>query len=161
MPSRWTRLRAHLDSVARLFGGYTAYTLSREEYIGSVYLPGGARDAYTFLTKNGYEPQYLSAAKRHPETGALHELSMRNVPERHPPATVTDDWMADIAFHYNPSECQYHVHVFEHDGIVEYFSHYELRPDVFGPSFSVGRLREHYRPEYGETYLRGVSDLGL
>ena len=157
MVSLWTDIRAAADPFARRLGGYTAYRLSTMEYVGRVRYPLGVHDARDHLESKGYEPQALSAAKRHPNTGALHDLSYRRVPEEHPDGADG----ATIADAYDPDECQLHVHVFETAGWLEWFSHYELRPDVFRPSFSYDRLAEHFRPTPGETYLRGVTDLSF
>jgi len=56
---------------------------------------------------------------------------------------------------------QFHVHLWHRDGRVEVFSHYELRPDVFRPTFDLERLREHYRPAWGKTYHPGVGEFDL
>lgn len=145
MVSAWTRLRAALDPLARRYNLYTAYTIGNSEFVGT--MDGTVADAREQLRANGYTPQYLSAAKRLPGTGQLHDLSYRHVPETHPSAW-TDDRFA-------PSECQYHVHAFATDDAVRLFSHYEVRPDTWRPL----ALRTHYRPAYGQTYLRGVTNL--
>lgn len=145
MPSAWTRLRAAADPLARRLNAYTAYSLTPDEYVGRI-----DGDVRAFLRSHGYEPQYLSAAKRHPETNALHDLSYRRVPTAHPAGVTTA-----LTRNWRPAQCQYHVHVFGH----ECFSHYELRPDFWPPN--PRRLREHYRPTAGSTYLRGVTDLDL
>lgn len=146
MPSAWTRLRAALDPLARRVNLYTAYDIGHDEYVGAFDAEMGLADVRHSLRQNAYEPQYLSAAKRLPGTGQLHDLSYRRVPTTHPEA-----WSVD---RYAPSDCQYHVHVFESaDGGPLAFSHYEVRP--------FADPREHFRPTYGSTYLRGVSDLDL
>lgn len=147
MPSAWTLLRAALDPLARAYGYYMAYTIGHDEYVGALGDGYTLRDARKYLRQNDYEPQYLSAAKRLPVTGELHDLSYRRVPTAHP-----DEW-SDPRF--APEECQYHVHVWQSDGGPLFFSHYETRPD------RVGTAVEHYRPTPGRTYLRGVTDLEL
>lgn len=161
MASGWTLLRAAVDPIARRYNLYTAYRVGWEERIGDV--DGmGADAARWYLQDRGYEPQYLSAAKAWPDAGRpwgdgdLHDLSYRRVPDRHPPRAYgkpLEEW--------RPADCQYHVHVFVRDGGAVFFSHYELRPDFFSPAFSPARLRAHYRPAYGQSYLRGVTDLEL
>lgn len=161
MPSAWTQLRAALDPIARRYNLYTAYRVEWPEHVGTV----DGMDVETarwFLDDVGYVPQFLSAAKAWPESEQpwsnddLHDLSYRRVPERHPSEAY------DTELEYWPSGlCQYHVHVFVRDGVAYFFSHYELRPDFLRPYPSIPRLREHYRPTYGETYLRGVTDLEL
>lgn len=146
MPSVWTRLRGALDPLARVYGQYTAYRLHINEHVGHV--DGmSVPDARDYLKAKGYTPQYLSAAKRHPETGQLHDLSYRRVPDAHP----IEAEGTPIA-KKSPRLCQYHVHAFRVGGGVDWFSHYEYRPLM---------LMKHYRPEYGATYLRGVSDLDI
>lgn len=136
-----------VDSTLRKFGLYAAYRLDSNEYITTTETP-------LSLDEIGYEPNYLSALKYHPETRDSDNGSYRKVPDSHPyiDARITEDW--------DPVQCQYHVHVFETDepDVVEVYSHYEVRPDIFSPQIDIGRLREHYRPERGETYLEGVVD---
>jgi len=153
MPTPWTELRALADPIARQFGYYTAYPLHVDEYLGTFDLS----DVIAFLRNNGYSPQRLSAAKRHPETNQLHDASFRRVPSEHP-AGARGTRIADL---FEPEQCQYHVHAFERENGVEFFSHYEARPDFFQPNVSLTRLRTHYRPDWGETYLIGVTDLEL
>lgn len=147
----WTRFRAAINPfLRRAFGLYSAYPLSPAEYVGTADL--STDDARHYLRQNAYEPQYLSAAKRHPATNQLHDLSYRRVPGTHPPQWTADDW--------SPAECQYHVHVFAVDDRAEFFSHYETRPDIFAPRVDIERLRTHYRPT-NKTYRRGVTDLDV
>lgn len=146
--SVFAQFLAALDPVARRFGVYTAYRLSAKEYLGAVLFPLELRDARDYLRANDYEPHALAATKRHPETGQLHDLSYRRVPTEHPDA-VENSAIAD----YDPQDCQYHVHCWVTKRGVEFFSHYELRP-LKAPF-------EHYRPRYGSTYHRGVTDLDI
>lgn len=150
MPSLWTRVRGALDPLARLVGLYTAYKVSDAEYIGSTNRFNGLHGArlYLEIRENEYEPQYLSAAKRHPGTNQLHDLSYRRIPSKHPPEAID----TEIGNRYRPGQCQFHVHVFAVGDRLQWFSHYETRP-------SAGL--EHYRPSIGETYLRGVTDLDI
>lgn len=163
MPSPWTELRAAADPITRQFGFYTAYRLARGEYIGErEYTPsvlGSLTQMRAYLRDRGYEPNYLSAAKRHPtERDRYHDLSYRRVPDLHP-GEIDGTTLAAI---FNPSECQYHVHAFKfRGGRIELYSHYEARPDILEPSFRIRRLRTHYRPTVGDTYFRGVTDLNL
>lgn len=156
MPSDWTKLRAWFDPIARRFNYYTAYELPADEHVRTVDFSGGVDGFREHLRGMGYEPQYLSAAKRHPETGELHDLSYRSVPQSHPEAAQGKE----IYDHFNPGQCQYHVHAWEIEGSVWIGSHYETRPDFFGPSVSLRRQLTHYRPG-PETYLIGVTDLNL
>lgn len=157
MPSPWTRLRAAVDPVVRRFGLYTAYRLHGSEHIGATH-DLTIDDARHYLRQNRYEPQYLSAAKRHPTTGAPHDLSYRRVPGKHPALVVNER----LARKFKPNECQYHVHAFRWDtGRIDWYSHYELRPSPFKPHFDISRALKHYRPKYGMTYFRGMTDLDL
>lgn len=158
MVSAWTRLRAAVDPIARQYNAYTAYTISQAEHVGTYHGPLG--EFRRILQHEGYEPQYLSAAKRHPGTNQLHDLSYRKVPDRHPADTITGNWMADIAFDWQPEACQYHVHAFAvEEDVISVYSHYELKPDLWPPNPT--RWRIHYTPTPGETYLRRVTDLEL
>lgn len=165
-PSVWTRIRAALDPIARRYNLYTAYRVSQDEFVGT--WTGTVDEFRERLGDAGYVPQYLSAAKSHPESERpwdadedLHDLSYRHVPDRHPGAVENTGLEA-----WRPVDCQYHVHLIRGD----VFSHYELRPDFFRPTpLAVERLAEHYRPTYDGggrpratwTYLRGVTDLEL
>jgi len=142
MPSLYTRLRAAADPLARSLGHYSAYTL-RGERIG---VTGHTRRAAeAALRERGYEPSPLGleAAKQHPDDGRLHVLALRRVDPDHP-------------------RRQYHVHGFTHPDGIELHSHYELRADpwpVGGGSWGDvrGRLRDHYRAEWGATWGDGVT----
>lgn len=155
MPTPWTELRALANPIARLFGYYTAYPLDPNEYLGTADLT--LDSALSILWRYGYQPQWLSAAKRHPETNRLHDASYRRVPNEHPKAAAGRRLVTD----FEPKQCQFHVHLFELEDGVEFYSHYEARPDFVRPDISLGRLRTHYRPQWGETYLQGVTDLEL
>lgn len=169
-PSAWTQLRARVDPFTRrTLGLYSAYELTPEEYVTTV---GNDNNALSKLCRDiGYEPQVLSAAKRHPGSGRLHVMSLRRRPSTHPPAALgsgLDD--------YDPRECQLHLHAFNTDvsGFVDVFTHYELAPDLrrLGNETwggALARWREHYRPQYDfdhvdfgvVTYLRGIQDPAL
>ena len=160
-------LRARFDSTARRLTGdrlYLAYTL-RGERVGTAPDFLSVHDVRECLQSRGYErspsvgPVPLEAAKRHPETGATHDLALRKVggegDDRHAAAIKADD----------PSHTQFHVHGFERNGSVELHSHFEWRPDARvldgeRPADAYNRLRSHYRPgSYGGgAYLRGVHD---
>ena len=145
-------LLVRLDPIAREFGFYTSYELSEHEFMGEVKTIDD--DNYNYLkyhlpTNAGYEkpPKAigvpLEAAKIHPTWGEVHDYSLRKVDQESP------RW-------------QYHVHVWEREKWSEIFSHYELRPDfrrINGESWNkmYDRLREHYRPDWGETYIRGKA----
>lgn len=155
MPSRWTRFRALLDPLARLFGYYTAYSLSSPEYVGT--LKQSIPETHNYLKHNAYQPQRLSAAKRHPDHGRLHDLSLRYIPSTHPDGALG----TPLAQEFDPEECQFHVHIFRTAEGVDVFSHYESRPDLMRPNISRKRLRTHYRPTWDETYLRGITNLDI
>mgnify|MGYP000320657533 FL=1 len=137
--------RKRFDPLARRFGFYLSYTISEEEFIGTL-SPGWV----STLKANGYEPSprimgiKLEAAKIHPETGAVHDFSLRKVDPENP-------------------KYQYHAHMWTRsDGLARVAVHYEARPDVrrIGDeslSDAKQRLQTHYRPE-GDEYLKGVAD---
>lgn len=148
-----------VDRLARRFDQYAAYQLSPAEYVGEVWMPNGTADVAGLLASSGYEHNGLSALKYHPENGEAHDRgSFRKVPAEHPELDLASEGEPEI-LGWDPRECQYHVHLFpgSDPGTVELYSHYEVRPDLFSPSFSIQRKREHYRPTYGETYLQGVA----
>jgi len=160
-PTPWTRLRAAVDPVTRkTLGLYAAYSLTSEEYIGTV-----KTDTFT---PEGFSPERLSAAKRHPESGRLHVASLTRTPDEHPDAALGTGLVE-----YDPGQTQFHVHAFNTDvtGFLDVFSHYELRPTLrpvadenWGEAIS--RMAAHYRPTWDRpnvareewTYLRGVED---
>ena len=160
-------LRARFDSTARrLTDGrlYLAYTL-RGERVGVAPSSLSVHEVRECLQSRGYErspsvgPVPLEAAKRHPETGATHDLALRKVGE------AGDDRHAAAIHADEPRHTQFHVHGFERDGAVELQSHFEWRPDpqrlggeTWGDTYN--RLRSHYRPgSYGDgAYLRRVHD---
>ena len=129
---------------------YAAYSLDRTECVGTV-TDATADDVRSDLRREGYEPSGLLAAlKLHPETGQPDAGSLRRVDPEHP------RW-------------HWHVHLFAVDGDVEFYSHYEFRPDlgrIEGETHSerVQRLREHHRPTWGHrlrdetTYVLGACD---
>src|SRR6056297_612785 len=139
-----------LDPIARRIGLYTSYELDEREYIGRG-PPGLVRK----LLDRGYEkpPTFagipLAAAKEHPETGRVHDVSLRKIDEDNP-------------------RMQYHIHYWiERSGKgakAEIYSHYEYRPDFARVADEttgemIERLRTHYRPDYtnGE-YIQGKAD---
>lgn len=153
-----------VDGLAREhLGLYSSYGLRRMEHVGTRWSPRGRQDAVEHLLEHGYEYNVLAAAKRHPEDGRIDDGSYRKVPAEHPDLTDYDRGGASIVDEWDPADCQYHVHLFDtgSEGVVELYSHYELRPDLFEPSVSPTRVRSHYRPSQHETYLFGVSDPGV
>jgi hypothetical protein len=158
-----------IDPYLRRVGLYSAYTLDEKEFVGSVGIDTSnvfkkledrrppfvmEHDFYNTLTANGYEtsPTFagitLEAAKIHPKTGDVHDVSLRKVdPEN--------------------NQKQYHLHYWlesvEEGYEAQLFSHHEYRPDVRildGETLSeaIERLKTHYRPEWGESYIRGKAD---
>lgn len=129
------QLLAELDPIARHLGTYTAYTLSRLEYVGIVEHGGERLD----LREEGYGRNPLSAAKFHPDTGELDDSSWRRVDRSN------ERW-------------QWHVHAWERrGGRAEVFSHYEYRPDFTllggeSPAEMRARLRDHYDPKWNTEY---------
>jgi len=155
MASFWTKLRVKLNPRAKSVGQYTKYTMDEEEFVAAV--TWDLDQLRSRLRDWGYEPQKLSAAKTHHTTGQPHDLSYRRVPEEHP--ELAED--RRVGQEYEPNECQYHVHAFVMDSEIEVYSHYEARPDFLWPRPSLERLDTHYRPDYGEDYLKGVTDLDI
>lgn len=148
------RYLPRIDSLARKVGFYAAYRIRDVEHVGTIHRNDGVDAVIEFVTRRGYEYNGLAALKWHPETDDSDRGSYRRIAEEHPELDGSPriyDW--------EPADCQYHVHLFEGDEPeeIEVYSHYELRPDLFRPSISVERKRIHYRPEYGEEYIRGVA----
>ena len=134
-----------INPLANLFGFYTAYTLTVPEFIG-VTQSDNLRET---LLRQGYEPPPklwiipLSAAKTHPVTGDIHAWTLRQIDSDSP-------------------RHQYHIHVFTTDTGLSVASHYELRPDlkrIAGETHKerMDRLRTHYRPVWGDEYIRGKA----
>jgi len=138
-----------LNPLAQRFGFYTSYRLDSRELVGTT-SDHTLFSAEARLRSCGYESPPtvagvpLSAVKTHPEDDTSHELTLRKVDPDNP-------------------RKQWHVHLWERDGVVELYSHWEFIPDlnrVAGETHAerVDRLREHYRPDYGTTYRMGVAD---
>lgn len=142
-------LRAWADPYLRRVGLYSAYQLSREEYIGKA-----GRHIRDWLEREYDTPRTvagvpLEAAKYHWQTGQVHDFSVRKVDRAAP-------------------RHQWHIHGFDiaDNGIYSLASHYELRPDLRvldGEDIgdAVARLRTHYSPQWGADYLRGEAPAGL
>jgi len=142
--------RKRIDGpLRRLTGGrlYYAYELEKAERVKTV--PNTLDAIAGYLTRRGYErpPRLggipLEAAKTHPDTGQVHDKSLRRVDPDNP-------------------RRQWHIHLFKVDGVVEVFSHYELRPDarpVAGesPTDAYERLQEHLRPSWGSEWGDGTT----
>ena len=155
---------AAIDPVVEaLTGKYTAYQLAESEYVRTI--NDSLENVTVLLKKSDYERNALAAAKYHHEPHkALDHGSYRRVPQNHPDALENQEQPAEIVNHYEPEECQYHVHLWPTADGVELYSHYEVRPDLWpvadeSPLEAYQRAREHYDPTAGETYVRGVSDL--
>lgn len=133
-----------VDRLLNPSGGYASYKLAKGEFIGTL----SAGRAKPHLKAQGYQPvRLLSALKYHPETGEKDVGSLRKVDP-------------------NRERWQYHIHLFRSAGQVEVYSHHEYRPDLrrVGDETHeerVERLREHYNPTLGETYIRGATELEL
>lgn len=111
---------------------YAVYQLDEEEYIGTV--DADLRETIDYLKQCGYEYQTLAAKKLHPETERSDDGSYRRLDP--------DD-----------SDKQWHVHLWETDDGVEVYSHYEYKPELWGP-VDEHRVAEHYRPD-DNTYIEG------
>ena len=139
------RLAKWLNPLAKRLGLYTSYELTPKEFVGVA----DRRCIASRLRARGYRspPRVagipLSAAKTHPVTGAIHDLTLRKPdPQDH--------------------ARQYHIHGFRFDSMLAIATHYELRPDLCklpGETHGdrVARLRTHYRPVWGDDYVRGKT----
>jgi len=143
--------RKRIDGpLRRLSGGrlYYSYGLEKAERVAHVPQPLDTV-VVPHLKSGEYErpPRLagipLEAAKTHPDTEQVHDKSLRRVDPQNP-------------------RRQWHIHLFEVDGVVEVFSHYEYRPDmrtVAGESFTDAytRLKEHLRPSWGSEWGDGIT----
>jgi hypothetical protein len=164
------RLLSTIDPYLRKIGLYSSYTLSKEEFVGTVEINTSnvfqdtmnppfvmEHDFYRRLECFGYEkpPTFLGvpliAAKKHPETARIHDVSLRKV---------------DI----ENTRKQYHLHYWLEsldDGYeAEIAVHREYRPDITileGETLAQAknRLETHYRPAYGTNYEKGKLDSDL
>lgn len=112
---------------------YAQYRLDQEEFVGRI--DTDLEDVEAYLEGEGYEYQVLAARKLHPEREEADHGSYRCI---------------------DPSDGakQWHVHLWETPDGVELFSHYEYRPEPWGP-WDRNRVPEHYRAEWGSTYIEG------
>jgi len=166
-PTFQTRLKGLLDKYTP-DSLYTAYELSDEEYIGSFGVP--VDRVAVKLHKAGYRSLptvfgiLLSAAKRHPETGKLHDVTRRKVPRSTAEKARTDELTRDTDLaDYDYERLQFHVHLFDTPDGTDVFSHLELRSDLHPVgtedwSEAIGRLMIHYSPRHGKEYLQGASE---
>ena len=140
---KFSRLALALNPLAKRLGFYTAYKITTKEFIGLAEWP----NLDCRLRSLGYirPPTVacipLSAAKTHPVTGSIHDLTLRKVDP-------------------NDNRRQYHVHAFRMDSMAAIASHYELRPDLCKLAGETHeqrkqRLATHYRPVWGSDYIRG------
>ncbi len=140
-----------LDPILRQVGGYTAYQLHEDEFIGVT----EAIDDEAALKALEYEPSVLAAAKYHPRSARTDDGSWRRIDPDNP------RW-------------QWHVHRWRrHDGSTELFSHYEYRPDLRpiageSPAELYQRIRDHYYPRWNNqfpdedaNYFLGEASAGL
>lgn len=111
---------------------YAVYQLDEDEYIGTV--DADLDETETYLKQNGYGYQMLAAKKLHPEDERSDDGSYRRLDP--------DD-----------SDKQWHVHLWNTDDGVEVYSHYEYKPELWGP-VDESRVAEHYRPD-DNTYIEG------
>ena len=131
------RLRLFLGGVADALPGgfYGIYALEPAEFVG--HLDADLDRAIQLVRGTDYAYNVAAATKRHPEDGRTDDGSYR----RRDPGDAGKQW---------------HVHLFEPSGSdekpVEVYSHYEYAP-LWPPDFA--RTREHYRPDWGSTYLQG------
>lgn len=139
-------------------GIYSGYKIDSAEYLFTLQPDEIDVRIPMMLDDWGYEYQVLGAKKTHPETEETDDGSWRRVPSVHP------DVDCRLTRNWRPKDCQYHIHYWKRNGEVDFFIHYELRPDIFSPTISPRRLREHYRPVWdtedkdNATYLLGQPD---
>lgn len=161
----WNHVLAAVDPLAKSVGKFTSYQLDPYEKVGEEYFHDVA-DAADYLRRQGYERNALAAAKQHPAPhSALDHGSYRRVPDDHPFPDTPGNGIPRIVREYDPVQCQYHVHLWPVADGIEFFSHYEVRPDLRpvgdeSLTDAYRRAREHYRPDE-ETYIRGISDLEI
>lgn len=138
---------------------YTSYRLEKQEYIGTV--DDSLASVIDTLNECGYHYQMLSARKEHPSEDVWDSGSFARIPDEHP-AIVDGTALAAR----EPGECQYHIQLFEVDGSVEVYSHYEIHPYPWTPHWSLSRSQRHYSPTRNDetddvsmwTYIEGVVD---
>jgi hypothetical protein len=167
-PSLQTRLKALVDRYTPS-GWYSAYELDGEEDIGTFDLPLDRAQVQLHNVGYGLLPTVLgirlSAAKRHPETGKLHDATRRKVPRTKAETARTGELVRDTELaDYEHERLQYHVHLFARDdGTTDVYSHLELRSDLHPVgtedwSEAIGRLMIHYNPRYDSTLLEGATE---
>ncbi len=138
---------------------YTSYPLNEEaEYLGT--FNGDVEECVAWLRHNGYHYQLFAAVKK--VYGQKDKGSFARIPLSHPDE-VAETALEDL----DPRECQYHVHLYEGDGYVDLYGHYEIHPYPHYPTLDITRsYPRHYRPTWDRdsnpkeewTYLRGVLD---
>jgi len=167
-PSFQTRLKGLLNKYTP-DSLYTAYELSDEEHIGTFDVPVDRAAVKIYKAGYGSLPTVfgilLSAAKRHPETGKLHDVTRRKVPRSKAEIERVNELVRGTELeNYEAERLQFHVHLFQrNDGTIEVYSHLEFRSDLQSvgtedKSEAFGRLMEHYNPRYDRTYLEGASE---
>jgi len=166
-PSFQTRLKGLVDRYTP-DSLYTAYGLNIEEHIGTFDVPVDRAAVKLYKAEYGSLPTVfgilLSAAKRHPETGKLHDVTRRKVPQSQAEKARTAELTCDTELaDYDHERLQYHAHLFDTPEGTDVFSHLELRSDpypVAGETWSeaIGRLMIHYSPTYDQTLLEGASE---
>lgn len=150
-----SKVLPRIDKYSREYLGlYTAYQVTMDEF---VFESGESTEKVARGVREiGYEYNSLSATKKHPDTEKVDSGSFRRVPQEHPDSLSSKSRLFQ---EWDAEDCQYHIHIFESDNSgSEIFCHYELRPDLYRPNFSINRIRTHYRPEWNETYFPNIHD---
>ncbi|WP_248515799.1 hypothetical protein [Salinarchaeum laminariae] len=112
---------------------YGVFTLKPSEFVGS--LDVSLAEVRSILEARSYSYNPISAKKLHPELRIPDDGSYRRLD----PQDRSKQW---------------HVHLWERPDCIEVYSHYEYRPEPWGP-IDVRRPVDHYWPEWGESCLLG------
>ena len=138
---------------------YTSYSVGEDEYLGE--FNGTRPECISWLKSNGYHYQLLAAVKS--LDGNEDVGSYARLPENHPQEARG----TALGKEREPKECQYHVHLFNVEGRIKLYGHYEVSPYPHYPSISIQRMYpDHYYPTWDKPsrpkseweYLRGVVD---
>jgi hypothetical protein len=128
---------------------YTSYDIGESEYLGS--FDGTLNEFIETVESCGYHYQLFAARKK--KNNAKDDGSYARIPNKHPSA-VEDTSLEGL----DSQACQYHVHPFVTEDGIDVYGHYEIHPYPWKPTNDITRPIRHYKPTYGDTYLKGVVD---